>query len=265
LTGPSPPEKEDHRDLLPAVAMEMAGDAPGQAPTSRRRSGLALTNLPDRASEHVAESDPMVVSLDFLSQVPRLLRELTAIVQEPMDRRRQRRSEFFDREIVPVHEDMAAINQDYMESFAELLKLLDSQDGSERTIELLKKRRLVMLSTRKDREAFAEALANVRKTSYIKQRELTSFLEYDQAIRRYLFSASPADARVSWYTAFIDAFESMTRRGESPFDHFSAIETSKPPAAIIREAYSAAVHTDIPEAWRHYSGAYHGLRLELKR
>ncbi len=208
----------------------------------------------------------MVVSVNFLSQVPRMLRELAAIVKEPSDRRRERRSEFFDREIVPAHEDMVAINKDYMASFSELRDLLRSGEGVERTIELLRMKRLVFLDRRKDREAFADALAEVKKSGYLKRRELAAFVEYYQGIRKYLLGASPGDARVSWYTSFIDGFESRVRMGESPYGQFfQEITTSRPPVEMMCDAYAAAVQTDIPEAWKQYSTAYHRLRLELTR
>ncbi|HEX3788817.1 MAG TPA: hypothetical protein VHW44_13210 [Pseudonocardiaceae bacterium] len=189
-----------------------------------------------------------------------------AIVQEPMDKRRELRGQFFDSEIAPAHEAMTAINTDYMESFSELLSRLNSKDNLIRTIELLKKRRLVMLINRKDREAFAIALADVKKGGHLKQRELVALIEYEKAIFGYLHQASPADARVTWYTAFIDWFEFLVGTGDSPFDcHYASIETSRPPAEIVRDAYAAAIQYDIPEAWKDYSAAYQKLRITLKR
>ena len=159
-----------------------------------------------------------------------------------------------------------AINKDYMESFSELRDLLRSGEDLERTIELLKMKRLVFLDRRKDREAFAEALSEVKKRGYLKRRELAAFIEYCEGIRKYLLSASPGDARVSWYTSFIQGFEFRVRMGQSPYGQlFQEITTSKPPVELICDAYSAAVQSDIPEAWKQYSGAYHRLRLELKR
>jgi hypothetical protein len=71
---------------------------------------------------------------------------------------------------------------------------------------------------------------------------------------------------VTWYTAFIDGFESLARNGESPFGrHFAAIATSKPPVDIVREAFADAIQHDLPEAWKNYTTAYFALRLELNR
>jgi hypothetical protein len=207
----------------------------------------------------------MDVSLDFLSQIPRLLRELTAIVQETADKRRQKRVDFFDQEIAPAHEDMQAINSDYMANFSELLDLLKSKGDLERTIELLKKKRLVMLATRNDRLASAKALTDARKTAYIKKREIAAFVDYSEAVRAYLRDASPGDARFSWYSAFIDEFESLASYGQFPEGEFASISTSGPPVDLIRRAYEQAIQTDIPSAWEKYSTAYHQLRLELKR
>lgn len=207
----------------------------------------------------------MDMTLDFLSQIPRMLRELTAIVQEPLDRRRERRGDFFEREIAPAHEDMQAINKDYMDSFSELLQLMDSKADLGRTIELLKKKRLVMLATRKDRLASAKALADARKTAYIKKREVAGFVDYSEAIRGYLKDASPGDARFTWYGAFIDEFERLAGDGQFPEGEFIAISASGPPVDLVRRAYAQAIQTDIPDAWEKYSAAYHQLQLELRR
>jgi len=67
------------------------------------------------------------MNIDFLSQIPKLLKELISIVQEPFDKRRQRRNDFFKNEIAPIHQMMESIHADYTASFSELLELLHSQ------------------------------------------------------------------------------------------------------------------------------------------
>ncbi len=208
----------------------------------------------------------MQIGIDFLSQIPRLLRELAEIVQQPLDRRRERRHEFYEKEISPAHESMVAIHEDYLSGFKELLALMDSHDDLDRTIELLRTKRLVMLTKRKDRQAFAEALKDVRKRGYLKQKELARLVDYSEAIQEYIRAASPADSRVSWYSAFIDSFEALAKRGESPYGAtYPAISSGGPPAAIVRDAVAEAIQRDLPEAWQAYSTAYQALQLELTR
>jgi hypothetical protein len=208
---------------------------------------------------------PMDVTVDFLTQIPRLLRELTKLVQEPLDRQRGRRTDFFKREIDPTHVDMQSINNDYMRGFSELIALLGSEADPERIIELLRQKRLVMLTTRSERLATAKALADARKTAYIRKREIASFVAYSEAIRTYLKDASPGDARFTWYGAFIDEFERLAKSGEFPSGEFASIIASKPPVDLIRNAFTQAVQTDSPRAWENYAAAYSQLRLELNR
>jgi len=124
-----------------------------------------------------------------------------------------------------------------------------------------------LLAKRKDAEAYADELTNVKKREYIKQREISTFIEFADAIRNYLRKASPTDARFSWYSGFIDEFESIVRRGESPFlfKRFASIETGTPPVELVRNAYSEAIQRDMPEAWKKYAAAYQKLKLELTR
>jgi hypothetical protein len=63
----------------------------------------------------------MDVGLDVFSQIPKLIRELVEIIQKPFDERRRRRNEFFEQEIMTIHETMELINEDYTSSFSELL------------------------------------------------------------------------------------------------------------------------------------------------
>jgi hypothetical protein len=207
------------------------------------------------------------MDFDILSQIPRLLKELISIVQEPLEARKKRRNEFFSVEIAPIHESMKAINEDYMSSFSELLDLLESPRDIARTIELLKKKRLVLVAKRKDILAYGEVLEATKKHGYIRQKEIDAFVKFAESIRNYMKGASPVDSRFTWFSGFIDEFESLIRRGVSPFEtpRFSSIESSVSPVDLVKKAYSEAVHNDIPEAWKQYSKNFHALRLELTR
>jgi len=174
------------------------------------------------------------MDIDILSQIPRLIKELTTIIQEPFETRRKRRSDFFNAEIAPIHESMKAINEDYMSSFSELLDLLQSQGDITRTIELLKKKRLVLVARREDILAYGEELKNIKKRGYIKQREITAFVDFADSIQSYMQGASPVDMRVSWYSGFIREFETIAERGDSPFEvaSFRSIESAGSPVEL---------------------------------
>ena len=120
----------------------------------------------------------MEITFDVLSQLPRLFKEIVAIIQEPLDKQRERRKEFFDTEIKPIHDTMVAINEDYTKSFEELLELLTEDRELPRTLQLLKKKRLVLLAKRKEAEAFAETLKTVRKRGYIKKSVIAAFIKF---------------------------------------------------------------------------------------
>ena len=207
------------------------------------------------------------MTFDILSQIPRLIKELIEIVQVPLAKRQERRTAFFEKEIAPIHESMKVIHEDYSTAFKELLALLEDGSTIPRTIELLKKKRLVHVTTRKDMEAYAAATADLKKRGYLRNREVAALHDYAEAIRSYLKGASPVDARVSWYSDFISEFESLLRRGVSPFTvpAFDSIESNGSPVSLVKRAYAEAVHRDLPEAWQRYSKAFQHLGLELRR
>jgi|SRR6266850_963910 len=206
------------------------------------------------------------IKFDVLAQIPKLLRELVAIVQEPLEKQRTRRHDFFENEIAPIHKLMETIHEDYTKSFSELLHLFQSKKDVPRTIELLKKDRLVLLTKRKDVLAFGEALKSVKKRSYIRKREVAAFVEFAESIKSYIHGASPADSRVSWYSDFITEFELLAMMNQSPFldSNFKSISNDNV-VQLIQRAYSDAVHSDLPEAWQQYSAAFRKLKLELTR
>jgi hypothetical protein len=209
----------------------------------------------------------MEITFDVLNQIPRLFKEILSIIQEPLDRRRERRKAFFDTEIAPIHGAMVEINADYMKCFEELLELLTTDKDLPRTLELLKKNRLVLVMKRQETLAYADTLKTVKKRGYIKQREIAAFVDFAEGIKAYVKGASPVDMRVSWYSAFIDEFEAIMKRGEHPSGHreFRSISTGRPPVDLVRDAYQAAVQKDIPEAWNQYMKAFQKLKLELQR
>lgn len=67
------------------------------------------------------------IKFDVLAQIPKLLKELISIVQEPLEKRQAKRHEFFENEIAPIHPKMEAINEDYSKSLSELLELFRSK------------------------------------------------------------------------------------------------------------------------------------------
>ena len=206
------------------------------------------------------------MDLDILSQIPRLLKELIALVKEPFDIRKKKRHDFFDTEILTIHKTVSEIHEDYMKSFSELLELLKTEGDINKTIELLRKKRLALITKRQDVLAFSKEIEHVKKRSYLKSREIELFVKYAESIRAYLQSATPVDMRVSWYSGFIAEFESLARRGQSPYkSNYTSISSGTPPIDLVRNAYSSAVHTDIPNSWRQYSEAYNKLRLDFTR
>lgn len=206
------------------------------------------------------------MDFDILSQIPRLLKELIAIVKEPLDNKRQRRQQFYEQEIVPIHQTMTEIHEDYSKTLLELSELFEKEGDIDKTIELLNKRRLVYITKRKDVLAFSKEIESVKKSWYLRHREVALFVTYAEAIRAYFQSASPVDMRVSWYSDFISEFQSIARRGASPYQaDYSSISTGTPPVEQVKKAYHAAVHTDIPNAWQQYAQAYNKLRLDFMR
>jgi hypothetical protein len=91
--------------------------------------------------------------------------------------------------------------------------------------------------------------------------------DYAEGIKEYFKGASPVDTLVSWYSDFIDEFESLVRQGVSPFSisRFNSIESNDSPVPLVQRAYTEALHRDLPQAWEKYSEAFQHLGLELRR
>ncbi len=209
----------------------------------------------------------MEITFDILRQIPRLIKELLEIVQAPGERHHEQRTAFFNAEITPIHHSMTAIHQDYMSSFSELLGLLEQGSTVPRTIELLKKKRLVLVTNRQDMMAFSASIKDLKKRGYLRYREISALRDYAEAIRNYFKGASPVDMRVSWYSDFIGEFESLVRQGVSPFSlpEFKSISSNGSPVSLVKRAYEEALHNDLPQAWKAYSEAFQNLGLELRR
>jgi hypothetical protein len=207
------------------------------------------------------------LDLDVLTQFPKFFKEVQDLVKEPLEKRRENRRAFFEREIAPVHESMEAIHKDYSGAFAELLELFEREGDVQRTVELMRKRRLIELPRRQDVRAFHDAVASLKKRSYLQKRELEALRVYAESIWEYLTWTGPAQKRESWFKDFIDAFQGLASRGESPFvaQEIPSIVATRPPLLSVKAAYYDAVHTDLPAAWQQYLKAYRELRLEFTR
>jgi hypothetical protein len=186
---------------------------------------------------------------------------------EPLEKRRESRRAFFEREIAPVHESMEAIHKDYSSAFAELLELFEREGDVARTLELMRKRRLIELPRRQDVRAFHDAVANLKRRSYLQKRELAALRAYAESIWEYLTWTGPVQKRESWFRDFISAFQRIASEGESPFlpRDIPEIVAPRPPVISVKAAYYAAVHEEIPAAWQQYLKTYRELKLEFTR
>lgn len=207
------------------------------------------------------------MDLDVLSQFPRLIKEVQALIVEPLEKRRENRRAFFEREIAPIHASMEAIHKDYSAAFAELLDLFERRDNVQRAIELMRKRRLSELPRRQDLRAFHDSIDTLKKRSYMQKRELLAIREYAESIFKYLTWTSPVQKRETWFSDFINAFQRIASQGKSPYEPVDVPEISaaRPPVISVKAAYSDAVHHDLPEAWQQYLLAYRKMKLEFTR
>ena len=207
------------------------------------------------------------MEFDVVTQFPRLFKEVQDLVKEPLEKRRENRRAFFEREIAPVHTSMEAIHKDYSSAFAELLDLFEREADVQRTVELMQKRRLIELPRRQDVRAFHDAVKNLQQRSYLQKRELAALRKYAESIWEYLTWTGPVQKRESWFKDFIDAFQDLAREGKSPFaaQDIPSIVSDGPPVTKVKAAYYAAVHEELPAAWRNYLTAYRTLKLELTR
>jgi hypothetical protein len=207
------------------------------------------------------------LNLDVLTQFPKLFKEVQDLVIEPLEKRRENRRAFFEREIAPVHESMEAIHKDYSSAFAELLDLFEREGDVQRIVELMRKRRLIELPKRQDVRAFHDAVANLKRRSYLQKRELVALRAYAESIWEYLTWTGPVQKRESWFRDFISAFQDLASRGQSPFlaQDIPSIVAAQPPVISVKAAYYAAVHEEIPAAWQQYLKTYRELKLDFTR
>ncbi len=207
------------------------------------------------------------MNLDVLTQFPKLFKEVQDLVIEPLEKRRENRRAFFEREIAPVHESMEAIHKDYSSAFAELLDLFEREGDVQRIVELMRKRRLIELPKRQDVRAFHDAVANLKRRSYLQKRELVALRAYAESIWEYLTWTGPVQKRESWFRDFISAFQDLASRGQSPFlaQDIPSIVAAQPPVISVKAAYYAAVHEEIPAAWQQYLKTYRELKLDFTR
>ena len=207
------------------------------------------------------------MNVDILTQFPRLFKELQALIMEPLEKRREERRAFYEREIAPIHQTMEDIHKDYTGAFTELLELFDRQSDPQRAAELMRKQRGAKLDRRQDVRAFHDALETVKSRSYLKKRELTALREYAESIWTYLTWTGPGQKYASWFTHFISEFQSMANHGQNPYEpkEVSGIVAGRAPVVTVKQAYYDAVHVELPEAWQQYLLAYRKLKLEFTR
>ena len=206
------------------------------------------------------------INIDLSEVLPRLLESIKKWTTESGESRRLKRIEFFKNEILPIHEKMETIKEDYVNSFFELYELLKNEGDVYRTIELLRKKRLIKISKRKELKAFNQEKEKIKKRSYLRSRELKSFIEFSDSIQIFFEATNPVEKRVSWYTSFIDFFESFAKQNISPHRaKYTAISSGKPPIEIVKDAFYSAIHNDLPNAWQKYYESYINIRIELNR
>jgi hypothetical protein len=102
------------------------------------------------------------VYLDVITQFPKLFKEVQDQVKEPLEKRRENRRAFFERE-----------------------------GDVQRAVKLMRTRRLIELPRRQDVRAFHDALANLKQRSYLQKRELAVLRAYAESVWEYLTWTGP--------------------------------------------------------------------------
>jgi hypothetical protein len=183
----------------------------------------------------------------------------------PFAQRLRRRQEVYRNFVVPLDQAMRKVYNDYQKRFKRLIELLDNKTDPNEIIRILESNRLVLLQTRREIKARAQVLKETPPL-HVRQKEVKAFVAYTDAINKFLLGpgGNPGEAYYSWYTSFIDAFKSRVQHGTNPFDFYSEIETSQPPAAAVRDAVHGALQQDLADAWEPYDKARETLRVALR-
>jgi hypothetical protein len=164
--------------------------------------------------------------------------------------------------VEPIDLLMREIYDNYAAGFETVIDLLTSGAEPAHAVQLLKTLRLEKVRDRQDVVATGEALADARRRRVLRRGLGQDFYKLYLAIDNFTVAAQP-EAHLSYYTAFIENFESIVAAGKDPKDP-SFYPISSPRNDPVADAISRIEncrHVLMPDAWGLYTKAYKSVRM----
>jgi hypothetical protein len=240
------------------------------------------------------------ISIDILTQLPRLFKEVKTLVYEPAQNKAEKRNNFFVNEIEPIHNTIEEIYKDYTNSFVEILELINNREYNKELQanirEEIKKRRLREVKERIKVYNLSLEFQDIRDKPYYKKIKIRSSLQkneielfgnYSGAIKRFLACFSEKmnvyDHYVGFYLFKDERVQENIRRYETSMNYHSMTgyshllkiiddyifdkELSKEANVILNDiirAYCNAIcQRVLPEVYGDYIINYTRLRLNM--
>lgn len=170
---------------------------------------------------------------------------------------------WFMTHVEPLDELMRGIYDDYSAGFGILAATLRAGADSAQAIELLKTLRLNKVRDRAEIGVTAGELANARRRRLLGRGLGEDFYKLFVAVDSFSAAARPED-HLSFYSAFIDSFESIIRSGGDPWNHdlYGIAAANDDPIGAVISRLDYCRQSLMPSAWTEYTAAYQGVRVQ---
>jgi|GEM_PF-3298845 len=178
--------------------------------------------------------------------------------------RKEKREKIFSEFIKPSYEEMKIVYEDYKKSFDELLDNIDSKINPEETLELFKKRSVLVKETRLKLKDLSKQFTELAFKEYLGSKTLKSLAKYSQAMNDF-FVATKSHQNLSYYSAFIQEFSNELEKGRNPFelDSYNSIAGGKDVLPVFKNLVFKARHQSLPQSWLQLERSYNEIKLRL--
>lgn len=172
-----------------------------------------------------------------------------ATIEEKAERRRAYKEHF-----EPAYKLLEEVHRNYLDSFHEFYTLCSKfETPPAELVEKFRSMGLKYSGWRTDLRHFSRIVRELGK-SFQKPEQKQAIENFRIALVEYFNVALPegdAGHWPSWFTFFIDTFESLIREGKSPweYDYRIAIEAPEDPKVTFMNRLRSAYKTELPARW----------------
>jgi hypothetical protein len=211
------------------------------------------------------------LNIDFVSQFPKFVKEIIDIANGPIQTKKERRIQFFEYEIKPLHNMMCEINEDYVTGFMRILEFINKKQQCINDIDIHKYNECIFnaineqrhnkLMKRVELSAFSKELKTIKKT-YFNKYDILLFIDYANAIESYInyYSVPIADnvaiaIKKSWPGDSMYSNLLSSIRDINSFGNYYKLNN------FIVAVCKNALNTTIPMKFKNYLNNYIKLKL----